>query len=57
MLKSGMKLQAQSTDERDSGIGAKRQSGRFHRKTYQTMEFSDKSLPKSGARLIGQRLA
>ena len=54
MLKSGMKLQAQSTDERDSGISAKRESGRVQRKTYQTTEFSDKNLPKSGVPLSAQ---
>lgn len=55
MFKSGMKLQSQSTDERDSGIDAKRQSGRFHCKTYQTTEFGDKRLPKSKSPLASAR--
>jgi len=58
VLKSGTKLQALATDERDSGIGATRHSGKFHRTIYQTMEFSDMHLPKSEAPLsaLGFRL-
>ena len=49
MVRSGMSVQAQSTDGRDYRIRARRWSGWVDDGIYQTTEFSDKCLQKTGA--------